>query len=217
MSYGGGPRDNRPDERSDSRPDQRLGSGPDAPFGTPLAGLLAQASWPVALALGIAALAMGVFTLVWPDKTLLVVAVLFGVYLLLSGVLQFAHAFNARFGAGTRVLMFASGTLSVLLGLICFRGAEQSVVLLGLWIGIGWLFRGFAELAAAITAPDLPGRGWIVFLGIISVLAGMVLITSPVNSVVVLAVLAGWWLAAIGVFEIVTAFLMRRSAAHGLR
>ncbi|QMU79569.1 HdeD family acid-resistance protein [Streptacidiphilus sp. PB12-B1b] len=207
MSYGVPP---------DSRPGTRPGSGPgdgpeDAILGTPLAGLLARASWPVALALGVGTLLIGVFTLVWPGKTLVVVAVLFGIYLLLSGILQFAHAFNDRFGAGTRVLMFASGTLSVVLGLLCFRSAEQSVVLLGLWIGIGWLFRGFAELAAAITAPELPGRGWIVFLGIVSVLAGMVLITSPVTSIVVLAVLAGWWLAALGVFEIVTALRLRHS------
>ncbi len=170
---------------------------------------LAKAAWPVALVLGIASVTVGVIALLWPHKTVVVVAVMFGVYLLISGIMQFAQGFGHRFSGGARVLMLASGVLSIVFGLLCFRSAEQSVVLLGLWIGIGWMFRGFAELSAAITAPALPGRGWVVFLGVVSVLGGMVLVASPVTSVVVLAVLAGWWLIALGVFEIVSAFRLR--------
>ncbi len=185
------------------------GAPPEDP---PFVDALTKAAWPVALGLGIVTLLLGVCALVWPGKTVVVVAVLFGIYLLISGILQFVQAFSHRFTGGTRVLMFASGTLSVMLGLLCFRGAEQSVVLLGLWIGIGWLFRGFTELAAAMTVGSLPGRGWMVFFGIVGVIAGMVLIVSPVTSIVVLAVLAGWWLLALGLFEIYTAFRLRKAA-----
>jgi uncharacterized membrane protein HdeD (DUF308 family) len=180
---------------------------------TPWEAGLAKAAWPVALVLGIASLAVGIVALLWPHKTVLVVGVMFGIYLLISGVMQFAQGFGHRFSGGARVLMLASGVLSVVLGVLCFRSAERSVVLLGLWIGIGWMFRGFAELAAAITAPALPARGWVVFLGVVSVLGGMVLVASPVTSVTVLAVLAGWWLIALGVFEIVNAFRLRGQAA----
>jgi uncharacterized membrane protein HdeD (DUF308 family) len=183
------------------------------PEESPFVGMLARAAWPVALGLGVASVLLGIFALVWPGKTVVVVAVLFGVYLLISGILQFAEAFSHRFSGGTRVLMFASGTLSVLLGLFCFRGAEQSVVLLGLWIGIGWVFRGFTELAAAMTMGHLPGRGWLVFFGLVGVIAGMVLIVSPVHSIVLLAVLAGWWLVLLGLFEVFNAFRLRRSAS----
>ena len=179
----------------------------------PFVGMLAKAAWPVALGLGIASVLLGIIALVWPDKTVVVVAVMFGVYLLISGIMQFIEAFSHRFSGGTRVLMFASGTLSVLLGLFCFRGAEQSVVLLGLWIGIGWAFRGFTELAAALTMGELPGRGWMIFFGAVGVIAGMVLIVSPVHSIVLLAVLAGWWLVLLGVFEIYIGFRLRRQAA----
>ena len=179
----------------------------------PFVGMLAKAAWPVALGLGIASVLLGIIALVWPDKTVVVVAVMFGVYLLISGIMQFIEAFSHRFSGGTRVLMFASGTLSVLLGLFCFRGAEQSVVLLGLWIGIGWVFRGFTELAAALTMGELPGRGWMIFFGAVGVIAGMVLIVSPVHSIVLLAVLAGWWLVLLGVFEIYIGFRLRRQAA----
>ncbi|MBC3843646.1 HdeD family acid-resistance protein [Streptacidiphilus sp. 4-A2] len=178
----------------------------------PFVEALSKAAWQVALCLGVATVLLGICALVWPGKSVVVVAVLFGIYLLVSGILQFAEAFSHRFSGGTRVLMFASATLSVMLGLICFRGAEQSVVLLGLWIGIGWLFRGFTELSAAMTMGNLPGRGWMIFFGIVGVCAGMVLIVSPVHSIVLLAVLAGIWLLALGMFEIVTAFQLKRAA-----
>jgi uncharacterized membrane protein HdeD (DUF308 family) len=185
------------------------GAPPEEP---PFVEALSKAAWQVALCLGVATVLLGICALVWPGKSVVVVAVLFGIYLLVSGILQFAEAFSHRFSGGTRVLMFASATLSVMLGLICFRGAEQSVVLLGLWIGIGWLFRGFTELSAAMTMGNLPGRGWMIFFGIVGVCAGMVLIVSPVHSIVLLAVLAGIWLLALGMFEIVTAFQLKRAA-----
>jgi uncharacterized membrane protein HdeD (DUF308 family) len=213
MSYGVPP--GPPEAHGAQGPHGRHGPYGAPPDDPPFIGALSRAAWPVALTLGIATVLLGICALVWPDKTVVVVAVLFGIYLLISGILQFVEAFSHRFTGGTRVLMFASGTLSVMLGLLCFRGAEQSVVLLGLWIGIGWLFRGFTELAAAMTVGNLPGRGWMVFFGIVGVIAGMVLIVSPVHSVVVLAVLAGWWLLALGLFEIYTAFRLRKQAESG--
>ncbi|NED93550.1 HdeD family acid-resistance protein, partial [Streptomyces sp. SID11233] len=84
--------------------------------------------------------------------------------------------------AGMRVLGFVSGALSVLLGLFCFRGATQSVLLLALWIGIGWLFRGLTQVVAALAEPASPARGWQLLLGVLAALAGIVLVVSPFAS-----------------------------------
>ncbi|WP_306663148.1 HdeD family acid-resistance protein, partial [Streptomyces alkaliphilus] len=169
---------------------------------------LAGAWWGSALALGLGTIALGVIALVWPGRTVAVLGVLFGIYLLVSGIVQFVHALGPRFTGGTRWLLFLSGTASVILGLLCFRSIAQSVVLLALWIAIGWLFRGGAELAAATAGG--PGAGWSVALGVLSVLAGAVLLIFPIESVLVLAVVAGCWLIALGLLEIVAAFRLRR-------
>ncbi|MFJ4829787.1 HdeD family acid-resistance protein [Streptomyces sp. NPDC088747] len=184
---------------------------------TPLEGplhLLSRAAWQAVLAAGVATLALGVMVLVWPGASLFAAGILFGLYLLVSGVLQLAAAFGTHAATSLRVMAFISGALSILLGLFCFRGAMQSILLLALWIGIGWLFRGITQTLAAASDPDVPARGWQVFLGIVSLLAGIVLIVSPFESVAVLTLVGGCWLLAVGVTEIITAFRIRGRAHH---
>ncbi|MEU8764238.1 HdeD family acid-resistance protein [Streptomyces sp. NPDC048659] len=190
--------------QTDDRP------GRDVPPG-PL-GLLAGLAWQATLVAGLLSLALGVMVLAWPKATLTVVGVLFGIYLLVSGVLQLVAAFGTHARTSLRVMAFISGTLGILLGLFCFKGATQSLLLLALWIGIGWLFRGIMQTVAAASDPMMPARGWQIALGVISALAGVVLIVSPLESVAVLTVLGGVWLLVVGVAEIVTAFMVRSRA-----
>ncbi|MEU7019067.1 HdeD family acid-resistance protein [Streptomyces sp. NPDC046203] len=182
-------------------------------------GRLADWAWQAMLFAGLAALVLGVLVLVWPGHSLVVAGVLFGLYLLVSGVLHLIAAFGTHGRTSLRVMAFISGALSILLGLFCFKGTMQSILLLALWIGIGWLFHGITQTMAAVSDPRMPARGWHIFLGAISALAGVVLIVSPLESAAVLAVLAGAWLIAVGLIEIVTAFQVRsraRQIPHGV-
>ncbi|WP_395293603.1 HdeD family acid-resistance protein [Kitasatospora hibisci] len=178
------------------------------PNGSPVQGplgLLAKAAWQVLLIAGLASLALGIVVLVWPKQTLLVVGILFGVYLLIIGIVQLVAAFGTHATTALRVLAFISGAICVLLGLLCFRSAAQSVLLLAIWIGIGWLFRGITQLAAAISDETMPARGWQVFAGVANTLAGVLLMVWPAGSITALTVLAGCWLLILGLIEIVTA------------
>ncbi|NEY35365.1 HdeD family acid-resistance protein [Streptomyces sp. PRKS01-65] len=187
------------------------GHEPEPPFEGPLH-LLARAAWQTVLLTGAAALVLGVLVLVWPGASLLAAGVLFGLYLLISGVLQLAAAFGTHRTTSLRVLAFVSGAVSVLLGLFCFRGPLRSVLLLALWIGIGWLFRGITHTVAAAHDPATPARGPQILLGVVTALAGAVLIVSPFESVAVLTVVGGCWLVAVGAVEILTALRIRGRA-----
>ncbi|NUP17146.1 MAG: HdeD family acid-resistance protein [Streptomyces sp.] len=184
---------------------------PEPPFEGPLLAL-SRAAWQVVLLTGVASLALGILVLLWPDISLVVSGVLFGLYLLISGVLQLIAAFGTHKTTSLRVLAFISGALSVLLGLFCFRRPMQSILLLALWIGIGWLFRGITQTLAAASDRSMPARGWQIFLGIVTVIGGIVLIDSPIESVTVLTLIGGWWLVAVGAVEIITGLRMRGRA-----
>lgn len=177
-------------------------------------GLLARGAWQAVLLAGVAALVLGVLTLAWPGETLRVVGILFGLYLLVIGVMQLVAAFGTHASTALRVMAFISGALCILLGLLCFRSALQSILLLALWIGIGWLFRGITQAVAASSDEAMPARGWQIGLGVISALAGIVLIVSPLTSIAILTYLAGAWLLAVGVIEIATAIRIRHRAKH---
>ncbi|NBM20736.1 HdeD family acid-resistance protein [Streptomyces sp. GC420] len=190
---------------SDSPP----GTEPQDGSATEPLGTLANMGWQILLTTGLAAIALGAVMLAWPEETLRVVGVLFGVYLLVIGVFQLAAAFGTHVPGHLRALYFLTGALSVLLGLICFRGALESILLLALWIGFGWLLRGITATATAASAPAVPARGWMLFFGVIGMLAGIALIVSPFTSIAALTLTVGIMAMVLGVVEVFHAIRMR--------
>ena len=167
------------------------------------------------LGLGLVTLTLGVVVLVWPGKSVVVAAALFGVYLLASGIAEAIAAFTVDVPGSSRVLLFLSGALSVALGVYAFHDFNDgaAVWVLATWIGVGFLFQGVAETVLAINHKELPERGWYIFAGVLSVLAGMVVIAWPISSIVVLAIVAGAWLAVIGTTQIVWAIKAHKAGA----
>ena len=157
------------------------------------------------LLIGVLAVALGVIVLAWPGKTLFVAGVLFGIYLVVSGFGYVFASFGTHAGAAMRVLTFLTGIVSLVLGFFCFRDEFEAVTLLAIWIGVSWLFRGMTLLAAALSFDHLPGRGWQVLSGLIIVIGGAVLIVSPLDSIAVLTLVAGCWLIAIGIVDMISA------------
>jgi uncharacterized membrane protein HdeD (DUF308 family) len=170
---------------------------------------LARSAWQLLLLIGIVAVALGAIVLYWPGKTLLVAGVLFGIYLVVSGIGYVFAAFGAHAGAAMRVLMFLTGVVSLVLGFFCFRDKLESILLLALWIGISWVFRGVTLLAAALSFDHLPARGWQALAGVIIVIGGGVLIIYPMDSIEILTLVAGIWLIVIGIVDVIDALQVR--------
>lgn len=169
----------------------------------------------VLLVLAVASVVLGVVVLAWPTQTVRVVAILFGLYLLVSGLIQVVLGVGGLFSGGMRAVLIVSGLVSVVFGVLCLGGGSRSVTVLAIWIGIGWLVRGLAELAGGVVHKSLPGRGWVIFFGFVDIAAGIVLIAAPVSSTTVLAVLAGITLIVLGLIGAVTAFGLGRGPASG--
>jgi uncharacterized membrane protein HdeD (DUF308 family) len=154
---------------------------------------------------------LGALILAWPGISILVASVLFGVYLLAIGCAQVFAAFTLPVSAGGRILLFIGGGAALIVAILTFRhfGQAYAVLLLAIWIAVGFIFRGVATTVAAISHPGLPARGWQVFFGILSLLAGIVVLAAPFPSIVTLAIATGVCLIVIGSFEIISAVRMR--------
>ncbi len=173
---------------------------------------LLQHLWKSTLLSGILAVILGILVLTWPGITILVAAIFFGAYLLVTGFAQVVFAFSLDVSAGGRVLLFISGAAALILAVLCFRSLQQSILLLAIWIGVGFIFRGVATAVSAISDPTLPGRGWEIFIGVISLVAGIVMLASPFESIAMLTTVVGIWLIVIGLFEVVSAFGIRKAS-----
>jgi uncharacterized membrane protein HdeD (DUF308 family) len=207
------------DTRVDAVDDRRVGathSGIHTYLETRIAmnSLFGQRLWKWKLVVGLLAILLGALMLVWPGPSILVAATLFGVYLLLSGMVELFLAFTLPRSAGTRVMLFISGALSLVLAILSFRhfGDGYAMLLLSLWIGIGFIFQGVTGVAVGIGESELPGRGWYVVAGIISAVAGLAVLVWPFESIAVLTLATGIWLVLIGITQVVQAFQSRKAA-----
>jgi uncharacterized membrane protein HdeD (DUF308 family) len=171
-------------------------------------------AWGWVLAFGLLTLAAGIAVLVWPAETLLVVAVLFGIQLVITGIFRFVMAFTEPVrGAGIRVLYAVIGLLSLIVGIWAIRHANLTVLLLAVLLGIFWIVNGVFEIYVALSERALPHRGWTGAMGVLSVFAGLVVVAVPQISVITLAVVLGIWLLFWGIGQIMIAFRLR-SAVH---
>ncbi len=181
------------------------------PETTPVPSLLPHL-WKSALVSGILSVILGAIVLASPGLSLVAAAIAFGVYLLITGAAQVFFAFALHVSAGGRVLLFISGAASLILAVLAFRHFGNAFLLLAIWIGVGFIFRGVATTISAVSDPNLPGRGWSIFVGVISLLAGIVVLGSPFESLYTLAIVAGVWFVVIGAFEIVSSFGIRKAS-----
>ncbi len=171
--------------------------------------------WGWVLAFGIITLLVGVLALVWPGRTLIVVAVLFGIQLIVMGIFRFIAAFAAGdVGGGTRVLFALLGVLSLIIGLYAVRHVLITLLALALLLGIFWIVSGAVELFNALAHKEVPHRGWTIFMGILSILAGIVVLVYPTISLLTLVIVLSIWLLVYGVIEIMLAFRIRSLAHH---
>ncbi|MFF5188494.1 HdeD family acid-resistance protein [Streptomyces sp. NPDC000345] len=191
-------------------PQRMPGGTAPGPAGTDPADVLAALgrSWTWLLGSAVATLLPGVLVLVWPDETLHVLAVLIGLYLLVTGMFRFVAAF-AREDHGERLPGLLLSVLYVLAGVLCLRNPLQTIAALSLIVGVVWLVSGVLTLYTALAARDLPHRAFVMGAALLGIVAGVVVLALPTESARALTRLLGLWLVLLGLVEVVLALAWR--------
>jgi uncharacterized membrane protein HdeD (DUF308 family) len=168
-------------------------------------------AWQTALFLGVATLILGLIVSFHPTGSLNVIAVLLGTLMIISGIFHLIRVLDTA--EQNRVWLGIAGLLFITLGVVLIRHLNLTLAIVGLIIGLTWISQGVSALIASLSGGLREGRGWWIFFGIVSLIAGIVVISSPVPSVTVLAVLTGTWFVVMGLFEIGGAFILRRAVS----
>jgi uncharacterized membrane protein HdeD (DUF308 family) len=167
-------------------------------------------SWVWVLSFSILTLILGVMVMAWPHATVKLVALLFGLQLFVGGVFALVRAFTNS-GEGSRVMLAVLGVLGILVGIFVLRHLFQTVVILVLLLGVYWVLHGVIEFFVAIDHKGVPGRGISITMGILSFIAGIIVLSWPAPTLLVLVWVLGIWLVAYGLIGIVGAFMVRRA------
>jgi uncharacterized membrane protein HdeD (DUF308 family) len=168
--------------------------------------------WGWLLAFGVITLLTGVVTLAWPGRTLVVIAVLFGFQLIVTGIFRLTSALSSSDqSGGSRALLAILGLLSLIIGLYAVRHVLITLLTLALLLGIFWIISGTGELFTALSHRELRGRGWTSLMGILSIVSGVIVLSYPGITLVTLALVLSIWLLLFGVMQITLALRLRRS------
>ena len=148
--------------------------------------VLTWAAWLIAI-LALLTLALGVLILVEPSITLSTLAVLVGIYLLASGMIELAWAILGS--RENRGLAAVFGVVSAVLGVLLIRHPTHAVAAVALLIGLWLLAAGLIRLVQTFGEPG--NRIWSFLLGVAEIGFGVVIVSDPRIGVATLAVIVG--------------------------
>ncbi len=95
-------------------------------------------------------------------------------------------------------LVLIEGILLIILGIFLFANPFRTVASLVWVLGLYWLVRGVIDLVSLIW--DRSMWGWKIFAGILSIVAGWIILQNPISSTAILGVTTVWILGFIGIF-----------------
>ncbi|WP_347978994.1 DUF308 domain-containing protein [Microbacterium sp. ProA8] len=160
---------------------------------------------------GVLALIVGILILVWPGKTAAVVTVIIAIYAIAAGLVYAGLGiFSKTKGGWARVGHIALGILFIIAGVVALFNIGQTTawlaLFLGILIGIMWIVEGIVALS---TLGDAASKGWSIFFAILSIIAGIIVLFSPIWGVIVLWWILGISLIVLGIINIVRAFTFK--------
>jgi uncharacterized membrane protein HdeD (DUF308 family) len=169
--------------------------------------------WGMMMVFALLTLAAGILAVVWPGHALYALAVIFGVQLLVVGGYEFVHAF-ATHDAGLKMLRILLAAIAVFAGILVLRHPFETLALMVLVLGVLWTVSGLVNTFSALTDRGAPHRGMAVTSGVISFIAGVVLLSYPINSAFALALLLGIMLIVVGALGAAGSLELRAATHH---
>ncbi len=167
---------------------------------------------------GLAAVAIGIALLVWPVKSLAVAAILLGLYFVIQAVVRLIVAITTPgISAGWRILDVLFAVLFLIGGVFMMRNSVIAAGTLAFVIvfivGIGWIADGILALVESARAVS---PGWAVAFGLLSIVAGVVVVAVPGWSAVALVIFTGASAVVTGVVALARAFTFGRGTLRAM-
>lgn len=141
--------------------------------------------------MGFVAMILGVLALLAPMVTGLSIAFFVGILVVIAGITRLYWAFQAQ-GAGAMALMFLLGILTLICGIAMLSNTLFAAAVLTVLIAGYFIIDGVLEISAGMTYRHLPGKGWLILSGVISLLLGVIIFAQfPLSGIWAIGILFG--------------------------
>lgn len=140
--------------------------------------------WWVLTVQGIAAVLFGIAAVFWPGMTLVSFIYLFGLYLLVAGVVSLLSGLFSVNKRGTWVLSSLLGLVMLGIGVYLLRHLDTSFAVLVTLVGSALVVWGVVEVVVALSRTDAlaTSKTMALMAGVVAVVAGVVMFFQPAAS-----------------------------------
>lgn len=172
-----------------------------------------KALWWLVLIRGVLAVVFGLYALFSPAAALLALIFVYGFYAIFDGVTALVAGFRNR-GTSHWGWHIVQGVVSLVAGFIALFWPGPTILALVLIIAVWSIVLGVTEIVEAFTARRNGSSSWVWLLigGIVGILFGIVLISSPAAGALTLLWVIGIFALVFGVVHIIWAFRLRGAA-----
>jgi uncharacterized membrane protein HdeD (DUF308 family) len=162
-------------------------------------------AWWVFVLVGVLSLIAGVIIVLQPSNSLATLAVIFGIFLLIDGVVELIRSFERA--VENRALAAILGVLGIIVGIALIRHPFHGVAAIGLLIGIWLVAAGVIRLVRAFAVESHRLLG--IVIALVEIVVGIVIVSDPHIGYTALAIILGIWLILNGIGLIVLGFAVR--------
>jgi len=174
-------------------------------------GSLVESPWWAVFLRGLAAVVFGLLLFAWPEISLEVFIVIFGLFAIVFGVFGVVSALlglRSHRGWGVQLLV---GVLGVAAGVVALVYPEATAVVI-LYLVAAWaIASGVLEIGAGLGVRSSGGFSWLlVLVGVVSIVFGIVAFAWPGATVLTIVWLIGAYALASGVLLCLSSFYVSR-------
>ncbi|KGF76213.1 HdeD family acid-resistance protein [Lactococcus lactis] len=160
---------------------------------------------------GFISLIIGLLVLFFPGLTAQFGTILVGLSFILIGLVYFTSFITMPIESGwSKIGHTILGIIYIFAGVFALVNINSTTavlfVVVGILVGMTWIYEGCLSFALISSTPS---KGWVIFSGIISIIAGLALLFSPFVGAVTLWILLGIFLIIMGIFKIVQYFMWK--------
>jgi len=174
--------------------------------------LFKATSWQLTIR-GLALILFGIMALIWPNLTVTVLAILFGVYALVDGVVSVVGAILNRKTSPNWTLLLIMGLISIIAGIFAISNPGVTSLALLYIIAVWALLIGLVSILTAVRLRrEIEGEWVMIAAGVLSIVFGIALIVAPGAGAVALVWLIGAYAIILGILDMLLAARARRWA-----
>jgi uncharacterized membrane protein HdeD (DUF308 family) len=173
---------------------------------------LATQMWGLVVAQGVLAVLAGIAMLFWPGATAVLLIVIFGIFVLVWGIVALVHSLLGIGKVGTWWLELIFSILTIGLGVYLLRNMDVGLAAFILLVGFTFIVRGIVDIFTGFFSKEKDvkeARALYVITGILGLVSGVIVLAQPVASGLLFIWIVGLYLVLQGSMVIAIALRAR--------